>query len=191
MNEQIIIHDNSHINGEKYKIEKIDGKIYKMAPPRDEHVNVQANLIYLFTDYFKQNKKPCRAMQGAGLEIDGDNSFEPDLQIKCREKDNGEIPVIVVEVLSKSTKKRDLGVKMKKYEKLGIREYWIIEWETSSITVYLLDEDGKYELHDVYSVFTEKDKLEEDIVKEIVTAFSPVSFPELAVKLEDVFDIYF
>ena len=191
MNEQILIHDNSHINGEKYKEEKIDGKIYKMAPPCDEHIDVQVNLTYIFTDYFKQNKKPCRARQGAGLDIDENNSFEPDLQIVCREKDNGEIPVIVIEGLSKSTMKRDLGVKMKKYAQRGIKEYWIISWEASTITVYLLNEDGKYEFYDSYSVFTEKDKLEEDILKEIVTAFSPVSFPELVVKLEDVFDIYF
>jgi len=189
MNEQISIHDNSHIKGEKYKEEKIDGKIYKMAPPCNEHVDVQTNLNYIFTDYFKQNKKPCRARQGSGLEIDENNSLEPDLQIVCREKDNGEIPVIVVEVLSKSTRKRDLGVKMKKYAGLGIREYWIIAWEVSSITVYLLNEDGKYEFYDSYSVFTEKDKLEEDIIKEIVTAFSPVSFPELLIRLDDVFDI--
>jgi len=190
MNEQILIQDNSHIKGEKYKEEKIDGKIYKMAPPCNEHVDVQNNLNYIFTDYFKQNRKPCRAMSGGGLNIDENNSFEPDLQIKCREKDNGAIPVIVVEILSKSTRKRDLGVKMKKYAQLGIREYWIISWESSSITLYLLGEDGKYEFYDIYSVFTEKDKLEEDILKEIVTAFSPVSFPELVVKLEDVFDIY-
>ena len=130
-------------------------------------------------------------MQGAGLEMDENNSFEPDLQIKCREKDNGGIPVIVIEVLSKSTKKRDFGVKMKKYADLGIKEYWIIDWETSSIAIYLLGEDGKYELYDLYSVFTETDKLEEDVLKEIVTAFSPVSFPELVIKLEDVFDIDF
>ena len=189
MNEQILIHDNSHIKGEKYKEEKIDGKIYKMAPPCNEHIDVQANLTYIFTDYFRQHKKPCRARPGAGLDIDENNSLEPDLQIICREKDNGEIPVIVVEVLSKSTKKRDFGVKMKKYAGLGIREYWILSWQDSSIAVYLLDESGQYELYNVYSVFTEKDKLEEDIIKEIVTAFSPVSFPELVIRLEDVFDI--
>jgi len=190
MNEQIIYHDNSHINGEKYKEEKIDGKIYRMAPPCNEHVNVQANLVYIFTDYFKRNKKPCRAMPGGGLYIDESSNFEPDLQIICRENDKSGVPVIVVEVLSKSTQKRDLGVKMKKYEKLGVKEYWIITWEISSLTIYVLDEYGKYDFYDTYSVFTEKEKLEEDILKEIVTAFSPVSFPELAVKLEDVFDIW-
>ena len=190
MNEQIILHDNSHIQGEKYKEEKIDGKIYRMAPPCDEHIDVQGNLLTIFNNYFKQSKKPCRVRHGSNLIIDEDNYVEPDLQIICREKDNKDVPVIVVEVLSKSTMKRDLGVKMKKYESLGIKEYWIISWEASSITVYLLNENKKYEFSNAYSVFTEKDKLEEDIIKEIVTAFSPSSFPELVIKLEDVFDIY-
>ena len=190
MNEPALSINGGYSLDNKYKEEKIDGVIYKMATPCDEHIDVQGNLNTIFNNYFKQNNKPCRSRQNAGLDIGGGDYLEPDLQILCRESNNGEIPVIVIEVLSKSTKKRDLGIKMKKYEKLGVKEYWIIRWETSSIEIYLLNEDNKYDFYNSYDIFTENDRLFDYEKKEIIKEFSPVSFPELVVILEDVFDLY-
>lgn len=110
----------------KLKKEKIDGQIYLMASPGSGHRDVQSNLVSLFNGYFKMNKKRCRAFFDLQLYVDEDNFFEPDIKVLCRETRNDDIPVIVVEVLSKSTRGRDLGVKMKKYAELGIKEYWII-----------------------------------------------------------------
>ena len=183
---------------ERYpKTEKIDGKIYLMSAPCDEHIDVQMNLAYIFTDYFKRNKKKCRARQDAKTDIDADSYVKPDLQIVCFEKSNDGIPVIVIEVLSKSTRGRDLNDKMDKYAKLGVKEYWIITWEHMTIDIYLLSDDKKYELYKSYTLFVpeddldELDKLESLIEKkDFVKEFSPVTFPELVINLEDVFDIY-
>jgi len=176
------------------KTEKIDGKIYLMSAPCNEHIDVQMNLANIFTNYFKAKKRRCRARQDAKTNLDEDNYVKPDLQIVCFEKNKDGIPVIVIEILSKSTQKRDLGVKMKQYAELGIKEYWIITWELSSIAIYLLNDDKKYEFYNSYALFTDKEflhELDENEQKEVVTEFSPVSFPELVIKLEDVFDIYF
>jgi len=175
------------------KTEKIDGKIYMMSAPCDEHIDVQANLTYIFMDYFKRNKKKCRARQDAKTNLDEDNYVKPDLKIVCYEKNNEGTTKIVVEVLSKSTRKRDLNDKMKKYAELGIKEYWIITWENMAIDIYLLGDDNKYELYNSYVVFAPEEELDldEDEKHLIIKEFSPVSFPELVIKLEDVFDIYF
>jgi Uma2 family endonuclease len=182
-------------NDNLFKQEMIDGKIYLMAPPRREHREVQFNLAFIFNDYFKRKKKRCRAIFEDRLNVNERNYFEPDLKILCRE--NGktdDIPVIVIEILSKSTHKRDLGVKMKKYAEIGIKEYWIVAWELSLITVYLLNDEQKYEFYDSYAFFLPKDILKEHLneeeIKAIVKEFSTVTFPDLTVQLADVFDIF-
>jgi Uma2 family endonuclease len=172
----------------KFKKEMIDGEIYLMAAASNEHIDVQGNLYNIFSNYFKQNGRRCRARFEAQLNMNEKNYFKLDLMIFCKESNNGEIPLIIVEILSKSTAKKDLGVKMEKYAELGIKEYWIITWEISTLTVYLLNEEQEYKLYNVYTLLGEDD--EEEDKKEAAESFSPVSFPELTVNLSDVFDIF-
>ena len=177
----------------KYKKEKIDGIIYLMASPGREHVCVNDNMTMIFNDYFKRNRKRCRAFSNAQINIDENNYVVPDIQVLCRQNSKSDIPVTVIEILSKSTRKIDLGIKMKKYAELGIREYWIITWEAVSVDIYSLNEENKYELYNSYSLFVSEDRtdrFEEDERQEAVSEFSPLSFPELKVRLADVFDIF-
>ena len=182
----------------KRKREMIDGRIYLMATPCDEHKNVQDNITMIFNNYFKQNKRRCRAITESQLYHNEKNYFEPDVKVICREsagpaRQNDDIPVIVVEVLSKSTADRDTGIKMKKYASLGIKEYWIISWEMTTIDMYLLNDNNEYERYKFYAYYkTEKElkRLDENELKEVVKEFSPISFPKLIIQLEDVFDIF-
>ena len=185
----------------KRKKEMIDGKIYLMARPCDEHIDVQDNLTMIFNSYFKRNKRKCRARTESQIYVNEKNYFEPDVKILCREsaeqtRQNDDIPVIVVEVLSKSTGDRDKGVKMDKYAALGIKEYWIITWEAMLIDIYLLNENKEYKEYKHYKSYSyyaseqELKRLDEDELREVVNEFSPVSFHELTIKLEDVFDIF-
>ena len=50
-------------------------------------------------------------------------------------------PDMVVEVLSKSTRKKDITVKKDIYEANGVREYWIIDPYMKVISVYLKTDD--------------------------------------------------
>ncbi len=51
-------------------------------------------------------------------------------------------PDLVVEVLSPSTRARDLGVQMHLYLRFGIPEYWIIDPEMETLAIYHLNSDG-------------------------------------------------
>ena len=90
--------------------------------------------------------------------------FQPDFSIVLKENEQiitwgGDIygaPDMVVEILSESTKKRDVTIKKDAYEANGVREYWIIDPWIKSVTVYLL-QDGKYFLDDEYILFDEKE----------------------------------
>jgi len=180
---------NNEYNDEIFKEEKIDGKIYLMATPCNEHREVQFNIANIFNTYFRQNNKRCLSIFDAKLDMNKNNYFEPDVMVFCYETSK-KIPLIIIEVLSKSTRNIDLGAKMKKYAKLGIKEYWIITWESMSIDIYILTDEKKYAFYKSYAYFAIEDlnhSLSENEKKEVVTEFSPVTIPELKILLEDVF----
>ena len=118
--------------------EKIDGIIYLMARPSDEHIYVQGNISYIFSDYFRQNKKFCVIKNEAQLYYNDNNYFVPDLMVFCFNTSK-DIPMIIIEVLSESTYGNDLGIKMKKYAELGIKEYWIVDCKYRTVTIYVLN----------------------------------------------------
>ena len=175
--------------------EKIDGVIYLMDRPTDKHLMVQGNLHNIFNNYFRQNKRQCVAIFEKQLYINNENYVIPDLMIYCRhnrdETGDKNIPVIIIEVLSNSTWEKDLDIKMKKYAELGIKEYWTADYRNQRIDIYDL-KSGKYEKHKSYACFVLEDysiipeireKQQADAIKE----FSPVSFPEMQIPLEEVF----
>ncbi|MCL2096870.1 MAG: Uma2 family endonuclease [Oscillospiraceae bacterium] len=179
--------------------EIIDGKIYLMATPNEEHVQIQGNLFSIFNQYFKQGKKKCIAVLARDLYINAKNYLVPDLLIYCQnnnEKKNRKVPLIVVEILSDSTWRRDFTVKMKKYAEMGIEEYWIIDQNTQRLIIFKL-ENSIYEKNKSYKLPWEDEEMPEKVKNyfsklfpedEIIKEFSPAFFPELVISLEDIFN---
>ena len=71
---------------------------------------------------------------------------QPDVVIVCdRSKfQNGRVfgaPDLAVEVLSKSTRKKDIFIKGNKYSEAGVKEYWIVDPEKKRVYAYLFDVD--------------------------------------------------
>jgi len=180
------------IGDNKRKTEMIDGKIYLMARPCREHINVQDNIVRILNNYFISNKRRCRAFTEDELYVNEKNYYVPDTKVLCRETRSDDIPVIVIEILSKSNPEHDTVLKMEKYAELGIKEYWIITWELAKIEIYLLNDDNIYRKFMTYTYFTKDElrRLNEEELKAVVKEFSSVSFPNLIIQLEDVFDIF-
>ena len=49
-------------------------------------------------------------------------------------------PDLVIEILSSGDKKRDTVKKKAIYEKYGVKEYWIVDPDTETISVFILEE---------------------------------------------------
>ena len=88
----------------------------------------------------------------------GDDStyVEPDMIVVCdtsKMEERGCIgaPDWVVEIVSPSSTKLDLGKKLFKYRDAGVREYWIIYPDKRMITVYLFNKDEEKECVTIYS----------------------------------------
>ncbi|MCD9026328.1 Uma2 family endonuclease [Cohnella silvisoli] len=60
-------------------------------------------------------------------------------------------PDVVVEILSPSTRRRDKLDKIKSYAKYEVPEYWIVDPDSYSLELYLLRENGVYELADLFN----------------------------------------
>ena len=56
-------------------------------------------------------------------------------------------PDFVVEVLSPSTRKKDIGIKIFKYKNAGVREYWIVNPDKKTIRVYDLTKEDAVSLY--------------------------------------------
>jgi Uma2 family endonuclease len=56
----------------------------------------------------------------------------------------GELPSLVVEVLSPSSRRYDLGPKRMAYQQAGVPTYWLVDPEEPALTVLELDDSGRY-----------------------------------------------
>lgn len=178
------------------KKEVIDGEVYCLAPPLDwRHPIIIGNVHSAIKAKLKG--QPCKAfIDGVGLDwhTDEDRNEKnkgdyiiPDMMIICDtnliEKGYYKgVPKFVVEVLSKTTSKRDRSTKLKIYEKIGVSEYWVISTR-GLLDVYYL-EDGKYELHESYELCTEEGH-------EYYNVNTPITlreFPQVSVTMGEIFE---
>lgn len=146
---------------EEERVELIDGVIYDMAAPTDKH-QIIGNEIYAgFRDYIRKNKGKCitiTAPLDVQLDCDNKTMVQPDVVIVCdRNKfKEGRIfgaPDLIVEVLSESTKKKDITIKGAKYSAAGVREYWLVDPKKKRVHVYYYEQE---ELLPVMYTFEQK-----------------------------------
>ena len=128
------------------RFELIDGVPYLLASATPEHQEVSAQLHASFVVYL-QNKE-CRAYAAptdVTFEVDMNTrqTVQPDLFVMCgryeREKRIIGVPVLVIEILSPSSAKHDLIRKMTLYQRVHVKEYWVVDPEDKLINVYLHD----------------------------------------------------
>jgi len=135
------------------KYEYLDGYAYMLRPPSsayDDHAVLDmaggsrahaalcAQMIVLLGNALSDG--PCRPYTSdARVQVNERRYFYPDVTVACGEQDEKTLkdPVVVIEVLSPSTEKRDRGAKFKAYKRLpSLQEYVLIGSESKSIEVY-------------------------------------------------------
>src|SRR5208337_3394977 len=107
-----------------------------MAPERFAHAEAKFAITAKLKAAIRGAGVPCQAaIDGIGIAVDGNTSYIPDAVVNCGEPiaADGQFapnPVIVVEVLSSSTKGRDLGEKLIDYFRVpSIQHYLIVDLE--------------------------------------------------------------
>lgn len=155
-----------------------------LAAPTWQHQAISRELLTQFNNYLRD--KPCQVFASPfdlrlpeTDEKDEETTFvvQPDILVICdREGLKGTgyygTPILVIEISSPSTTRNDRVLKFNRYEKAGVREYWIVESDGKFISVFTLQSINRYGRPEF---FTETDLI-------------PVTvFPDLRVDLKPVF----
>lgn len=168
-------------------VELIKGKIMLMSPaPNLKHQRISADLNGMLYNFFKHKKCQFFAAPFDVRLYDRKKSIlnneeshtvvQPDLCVICnpdildKQGCNG-APDWIIEILSKSSIRRDMKIKYELYQESGVMEYWIIYPEEQAIHQFVL-ENERYQLKQMYTV------------GDIAT---PQLFPELAIDVTEVF----
>ena len=150
------------------RVEVIDGYIYTMDAPNIWHQKIVSYLVSEFIHHIVKNKGKCSAMASpVDVRIEYDNGdktvVQPDMiVIFDKDKiDKGESiiggPDFVLEVISRSSRLKDTGIKLIKYRESGVREYWIADYENERVIKHSFEKD------DAVTVYTFDDKVPVDI----------------------------
>lgn len=120
------------------KREYIDGRVYAMAGAGYNHNCISANMLGEFRNHLKGT--PCATFM-ADIKVKlGKDYVYPDVLVDCSKMSGSDVfstsPVIIVEVLSRSTRKTDTTIKLIRYINLpSLQEYVLIEPDIVSVQV--------------------------------------------------------
>lgn len=132
------------------RYELLAGEVLVTPSPSFLHQYVTGQLLALLQPRLSRDLVVLPAPFDVPLDTaDGTQAvLQPDLLVARRDDfADSELPVapvLVVEILSPSTWRRDLGIKREAYAFAGVQTYWVVAPHTPSITVYTLGEDGAY-----------------------------------------------
>ncbi|OAI06510.1 hypothetical protein A1353_08725 [Methylomonas methanica] len=120
------------------KHQYMDGQVYAMSGASLNHERISLNMAIELTNHLRD--KPCEAF-GSNVKIKTDRHvFYPDAMVVCDQNYTSEYyteaPVLVVEVLSKSTRRLDETIKRRVYQSIpSLLEYVLIEQDIVDVEV--------------------------------------------------------
>ncbi len=133
------------------RVELIDGWFYDMASPSVIHQTVLGQL-YLQFSACAERHPGCRVLfapMDVRLDNDDYTVVQPDLLVVCtfdgdKSRING-APDLAAEIVSPSSRLHDRYLKLGKYRRAGVREYWIVDPMMRRVTVFDLEHDAEPE----------------------------------------------
>ncbi|MBS3970699.1 MAG: type II toxin-antitoxin system Phd/YefM family antitoxin [Clostridia bacterium] len=146
------------------RMEYINGEIVLLASPDTFHQDISGNLYIHLRTYLKDKK--CKVFYAPfdvhfyKKDLNTPDVMQPDLLIACDTEETVNekgrymgTPTLCVEILSKSTRSKDMVDKLNTYMLSGVREFWIIDPKKHIVMVYgfndfEIDEYTTYKLDD-------------------------------------------
>lgn len=147
------------------RMEYINGEIILLSSPTTFHQDISGNLHVMFRNYLKGKK--CKVFYSPfdvhffKKDFKDPDVMQPDLLIACDLEDTVTekgrymgTPSLVVEILSRSTRSRDMVDKLSTYMLSDVREFWLIDPKAKTVLVYgfkdyEIDSFVTYKLDDV------------------------------------------
>ena len=128
------------------RFQLIEGDLIEMAGPSEPHQVFTGQLYIRLTLQVEQLGLGETRISPYDVAFDAASTFQPDLLFVSNARrhlfDGHGItgaPDVVVEVLSESTRRRDLTVKMPVYARTGVREMWVADLDARTVSKYAGD----------------------------------------------------
>jgi Uma2 family endonuclease len=130
--------------------ELIGGEHFETATPVTRHQQIVVRLSFEIESGLRANPNKGQVF-GVPLDVvlSPHDLVAPDLILIANDQEEiltarnvQGAPALVVEVLSPSTRKRDLGIKRELFDRSGVREYWIVDGQSNRIEIHRRDANG-------------------------------------------------
>lgn len=127
----------------------IEGDLVMAPSPGSYHQSILLNLAGLLRDHLREHPLGKIFIAPLDVHLSDINVYQPDLFF-IRKANLGIVeehgiegaPDLVVEILSKTSEKYDLGPKRAVYARCGVEELWIIDPTKRTLALYRLGEDA-------------------------------------------------
>ena len=128
--------------------ELIEGVPVLNASPTDYHQIVVANILGVLWQINAEQGAAWFVLPGTGTRVPASRHSlpQPDVMVKERAPTGSAVSddaLVILEVLSKSTRKRDAQTKRRLFERTGVREYWLVDPELDTVHVFRPTAEGR------------------------------------------------
>jgi Uma2 family endonuclease len=134
---------------EDKRYEILDGELYEVKTPNTRHQTVLGQMMCPLFHHTRDMKLGELLLGPCDVILSDENIVQPDILFVSKERRGiiGEAnisgpPDLVIEILSPSSRSKDLEVKRKLYASFGVREYWIVDPEAETLDVLVWSEQG-------------------------------------------------
>ena len=123
--------------------ELIDGEHYVTPSPNLDHQRISGRLYLAIGNYLQAHPTGEIVYAPFDVVFSRHDVVEPDLLYLSNERASRVVtqtsvhgaPNLIIEILSKSTRRRDRTIKQRLYERSAVDEYWMVDPVTASIRI--------------------------------------------------------
>ncbi|MBL0170522.1 MAG: Uma2 family endonuclease [Gemmatimonadaceae bacterium] len=125
-------------DGNKYEL--VDGALFVTPAPSPAHESLGSELHTILDPYVRAQRIGKVFRPRAVVRVDG-SEVEPDIMVRPNTPsipstwELAPIPLLVVEIASRTTRLRDHAQKREFYLRCGVAQYWIVDGERRTIRV--------------------------------------------------------
>jgi Uma2 family endonuclease len=131
-------------DGNKYEL--VRGELFVTPAPSEAHEEIAARLTEILIPYVRQHGLGLVFHPRAVFRLEG-SEVEPDLMVRQPKRrgavdwTEAPLPLLIVEILSPTTRRRDRQQKRAFYMDAGVPEYWMVDPDEQTITRFRGDGD--------------------------------------------------
>jgi Uma2 family endonuclease len=140
------------------RLELIDGELFVTPSPSPMHQDISGNLYTLFRNVVFESGRGRAYYAPLDVRLDENTVVQPDLIIILSDRSpvlttarvEG-VPSLADEIISPSTSAYDRVTKRDVYAQFSVPEYWLVDPEAETVTIFSDPQDGRYQTEQTVS----------------------------------------